>query len=464
LLAADGDAIDNFGFSVATNGDSALIGARFDDDNGSNSGSAYVFSLTPPNQPPEADAGGPYTSNEGGDVVMDGTGSSDPDSDPLTYAWRVDSALCSFSNPAAAMPLLACSDNGSFTVTLTVDDGTNDPSVDSASITVSNIAPTATYANDGPIDEGSSFTLSLTNPFDPSSNDTAAGFEYAFDCGDGNGYGTFSGTSSAVCPTDDNAIRSVGGKIRDKDGGETEYTDSVTVNNVPPTIENVTAPTDPVNINEQPVSVGVAFSDPGTADTHDVTWDWGDSTSDTQQGATSPALQNHSYAEAGVYTVTVTVTDDDGGSNSAVYEYIVIYDPDGGFVTGGGWIDSPAGAYKPDESLTGKASFGFVSKYKKGANVPTGNTEFNFKAGAMDFHSDSYEWLVVTGGNYAKFKGTGTSNGEGSYKFQLWAGDGASDTFRIKIWDEEDDVENVVYDNGSDQDIDGGSIVVHEGK
>ena len=43
LLASDGAAFDQFGFSVAVSGDTAVIGARQDDDNLSNSGSAYVF-------------------------------------------------------------------------------------------------------------------------------------------------------------------------------------------------------------------------------------------------------------------------------------------------------------------------------------------------------------------------------------------------------------------------------------
>jgi hypothetical protein len=112
-------------------------------------------------------------------------------------------------------------------------------------------------------------------------------------------------------------------------------------------------------------------------------------------------------------------------------------------------------------SPEGKATFGFISKYKKGADVPTGNTEFQFKAGDLNFHSTSYDWLVVTGSEFAKFKGTGTINGEGTYKFQIWAGDNDPDTFRIKIWWEDDGNEHVVYDNGMDQPIDGGSIVVH---
>ena len=43
LLAEDGATSDRFGTSVAVSGDTAVIGARYDDDNGSNSGSAYVF-------------------------------------------------------------------------------------------------------------------------------------------------------------------------------------------------------------------------------------------------------------------------------------------------------------------------------------------------------------------------------------------------------------------------------------
>ena len=46
LLAADGEAFDVFGLPVALDGDTVVIGAYGDDDNGSNSGSAYVFTRT----------------------------------------------------------------------------------------------------------------------------------------------------------------------------------------------------------------------------------------------------------------------------------------------------------------------------------------------------------------------------------------------------------------------------------
>ncbi len=43
LTASDGDADDRFGYSVSISGDYAIVGANNDDDNGSNSGSAYIF-------------------------------------------------------------------------------------------------------------------------------------------------------------------------------------------------------------------------------------------------------------------------------------------------------------------------------------------------------------------------------------------------------------------------------------
>ncbi|MGB2863635.1 MAG: hypothetical protein WBC05_09955 [Sedimentisphaerales bacterium] len=142
---------------------------------------------------------------------------------------------------------------------------------------------------------------------------------------------------------------------------------------------------------------------------------------------------------------------------------LVVYDPDGGFVTGGGWIDSPPGAYVPEPTLEGRAHFGFVSKYKNGATVPTGHTGFVFKTADFSFQSSSYQWLVVNqSGTNAQFKGEGTINGEGDYGFMLWAKDDDHDALRIKIWKKED--EDVVYDNEEDQTIESGNIIVHTSK
>jgi len=154
-------------------------------------------------------------------------------------------------------------------------------------------------------------------------------------------------------------------------------------------------------------------------------------------------------SQTGIFTVAVKVTDT-AGEFFIAESLVVVYDPSGGFVTGGGWIDSPAGAYTADTSLTGKANFGFVSKYKQGATIPTGVTEFQFKVADLNFHSDSYEWLVVAGPK-AMFKGAGTINGVGSFGFILSAIDEKltpstdTDLFRIKIVDQV--AGTLIYDN-----------------
>ncbi len=228
---------------------------------------------------------------------------------------------------------------------------------------------------------------------------------------------------------------------------------------------------------EQPIvalgtSVGATATFGGTVTSGSLSW--GDGTSpDTRVGAGSIDA-THLYQAAGVYTLTCRISDGTGGTDTEEYRYIVVYDPSGGFVTGGGWITSPAGAYAADPTLTGKATFGFVSKYLKGANVPTGSTEFQFQAGDLNFHSSAYQWLVVAGAR-AQYKGTGTINGDGEYGFMLTATDGQAtggggvDRFRMKIWVKSSG--DIVYDNqmGDGDDASpamaiAGSIVIHRAK
>jgi PKD repeat protein len=62
----------------------------------------------------------------------------------------------------------------------------------------------------------------------------------------------------------------------------------------------------------------IDFTDAGAKDTHDVMLDWGDGSS---TGATigddgTSASPSHVYMEPGQYEITVTITDDDGGTGS----------------------------------------------------------------------------------------------------------------------------------------------------
>jgi hypothetical protein len=216
--------------------------------------------------------------------------------------------------------------------------------------------------------------------------------------------------------------------------------------------------------------------------THSCAIDWNDESAPDAGVVAEPSLLDagsctgsHLYTATGVYTVTTVITDACGESALAIYRYAVVYDPTAGFVTGGGWIASPPGAYTPNPALTGKASFGFVSRYEKGnSKLPSGVTEFHFSVANFDFESSSYEWLVISGAK-ARFKGTGKVSGGGSYGFELTAwdgeasGGGGEDRFRISIWDL-DHGDAVVYDNQIDSaggddpttTLGGGSIVIHK--
>jgi hypothetical protein len=289
------------------------------------------------------------------------------------------------------------------------------------------------------------------------------------------------GTWSWSFPTNDGPADSQSVTIDASDGrgGIAQIPFSLQVYNVAPTVDSIIAPSDPVDIdNDQPIMVTVNFSDPAGVydELYECAFDYDDDglPDETVMGVTGSSCSGtHAFADAGVYRVNVAVTDKDGGTTTASYEFVVVFDPNGPFVTGGGWIDSPLGAYAPDPTLTGRANFGFVSKYKPRSTRPSGNTEFQFQTADLNFRSSDYDWLIVSGAK-ARYKGTGTINGAGNYGFMLTAVDENLtpstdvDLFRIKIWDK-DNADAVVYDNqlGADDDADltteiqGGQIMIH---
>ena len=76
--------------------------------------------------------------------------------------------------------------------------------------------------------QGVAFTLSLTNVVDPSSADMSAGFTYAFDCGEGAGFGAATTTPSMSCTPAQIGPRIVRSRVTDKDGGVTSYSANIT--------------------------------------------------------------------------------------------------------------------------------------------------------------------------------------------------------------------------------------------
>ncbi|MCZ6739421.1 MAG: PKD domain-containing protein [Actinobacteria bacterium] len=490
LTAADATADDQFGFSVAISGDTALVGVHFDDDAGPSSGSAYVFTRSGATWIQQAK----LTAADA--AAFDEFGVSVAISDDTAVvgahfdgdAGFVSGSAYVFTRSGATwiqQAKLTASDaaggnrfgasvvisGDTVVVGAASDDDAGDRSGSAYVFALANGAPTSDPGGPYAVVEGSSVLLNGSGSSDPDSD--ALTFDWS--------PGTFLDNPSSATPTFtgiDDGVEGLTLTVTDPGGLSDAAGTTVTVTNADPVITSISATVDPVQVGTDLASASATFTDPGTLDTHTAVWDWGDFT--TSPGTVDEALGTvtgaHIYDTPGVYTVTLTLTDDDGGSDTAELQFVVAYDPSGGFVTGGGWIDSPPGACTLTtacEGATGKANFGFASKYKKGANVPTGQAEFQFKAGNLNFHSTEYEWLVVAGAS-AKFKGSGSINGAGDFGFLLTAidgqidGGGGVDKFRIKIVDKTSDV--VVYDNkrGEADDSDaatalgGGSIIIHK--
>ena len=176
LTASDGAVFDYFGRSVSVYNNTAVIGAYGDDDNGSYSGSAYVFTIL---QAPTAHAGNDQTVDEGGDVTLDGSGSTDPNGDTITYAWsQTQGPTVTLSSSTSVSPTfdapLINSTQAILTFSLTVNDGAADSTPDTVDITVSNVntPPTAHAGADQTVDEGATDIQLNGSATDPDTDDT----------------------------------------------------------------------------------------------------------------------------------------------------------------------------------------------------------------------------------------------------------------------------------------------------
>lgn len=75
-----------------------------------------------------------------------------------------------------------------------------------------------------------------------------------------------------------------------------------------------------------------SFTDPGWLDTHTATWDFGDGTvvsgtlaeENIEPDATGTTTADHVYSDPGTYTVTLTITDDDGAVGTDTMEVTVV--------------------------------------------------------------------------------------------------------------------------------------------
>ncbi|NND75131.1 MAG: hypothetical protein HKN44_09000 [Ilumatobacter sp.] len=474
----------------------------------------------PVNVAPTADAGGPYNVNEGGSVVLSGAGSTDPDSDPLTYAWDLDNDGAFDDATGVSPSFSAVGRNGldTQTIRLRVNDGTVDSAPDSATVNILNVAPIITFISVSPssIDEGQAVTVNggFTDPAAAQETHTGAAlwsdgvstpvtvgdstfstsrlfpddhpltgtaqdaFTVAITIDDGDGGSdtatspivtvqnvaptidpvnvsatsidegdsvtvsgtytdpalgvgteTFSGSAlwsdgsstplvvgagtfstvraftdddPTVTPSDDFTVDI---SIGDDDlGSDTKTSPTITVNNVDPVLGPLTVT--PMIDEDGTVSLSGSFTDVGVDDTHTVSVDWGEGLPEpatvVQAAGSGTFSATHQYLDddptaspQDTSTITVTVTDDDSGTDSGTVDTIVKN------------VDPVVTSVASDATFADKANEGEV------VNVTGTFTD----VGTLDTHTASIDWGDgnVTPGVVVQGAGSGSFSGSHAY-------------------------------------------------
>ena len=159
----------------------------------------YTARIVIGNDPPVADANGPYTTDEGTNVTLDGSGSSDPEGDALTFEWDLDddtifgetgAAAAAGNETGAAPTFTAVGDDGVFPVCLRVTDPFGASDINCTTVTVNNVDPTADIDLSGSIliNGVPTFLAHAGDPLDFSGRSTDPGSDdltVRWDWGDG---------------------------------------------------------------------------------------------------------------------------------------------------------------------------------------------------------------------------------------------------------------------------------------
>ncbi|MBX2997504.1 MAG: DUF11 domain-containing protein [Caldilineaceae bacterium] len=251
-------------------------------------------------------------------------------------------------------------DNGTYTITVTIGDGDGNTTIHTRAVTIANVAPTVTAHPNitTGIVEGTTFTVGNIATFtDPgfSALGRTETFTYTINWGDNitttgavtavvnGGPGVLTiGAITASHTYADNGNYTVTVRVFDDDGGNQSRTFTIAVANVEPVI--LTSPADQTVDEGDLVNLptAVTFADPGwsnalrgSSETFTYSIDWGDGSSVITQPVTSVVTGSvgvsttgsfggsHTYADDGVYTVTITLRDDDGGIDTATFTVTV---------------------------------------------------------------------------------------------------------------------------------------------
>ena len=245
----------------------------------------------------------------------------DPGDDTIT-SWQIDWGDGSTTAGALGNNTHTYADNGNYTITVTATDEDGSYTA-TKGVAVSNVAPTITLTGNAAVDEFSVYTLgfSVADPGD----DTVA--SWTIDWGDGSTQNLAGAANSATHRYLDDGNYTITVTATDEDG-TVSATRTVTVNNVAPIPVLVGAGT----TQETGYTLTVASVDPGPLDSAAWLIDWGDGSTSTLNGR--GGTLTHVYFDDGNYTITATVTDDDGGSNQTTLNLVVLNSDPTGSISG----------------------------------------------------------------------------------------------------------------------------------
>jgi PKD domain len=154
--------------NVGPTGEDLTFELTVNDGQGGGATDSVTITVTYVNQDPTANAGPDQTQDENAVVALDGTGSSDPDGNTLTYSWSQTGgpAVVDLSGSDTASPTFKLPEVDRFeddvVMQLTVDDGYGGTSTDEVTIHIHNVnhPPVSDAGNDFPVQWGHLVNLS----------------------------------------------------------------------------------------------------------------------------------------------------------------------------------------------------------------------------------------------------------------------------------------------------------------
>ena len=264
------------------------------------------------NGAPVANPGGPYTGVRNQPITFDGTGSSDPDGDPLSYAWDFGDSITG----TGATPTHAYSTLGTFTVTLVVNDGRASSPPATTTVTIQNQPPVANPGGPYSGVRNQPIAFDGTGSSDPDGDPLS----YQWDFGD---------STTGTGPNTAHAYTSLGAftvtlVVNDGTASSPPATTTVTIENLPPSVTLTSPPSGAVFTAPASVMVAAAASDP---DGSIAIVEFFAGAAKIGEDATSPYEIVWNAVSPGVYVLTARATDESGTTTISAPVSILVNTP-----------------------------------------------------------------------------------------------------------------------------------------